>query len=296
MLSQIPPSIQNSVIASLRQEAECEVILQSFIPSAGGCINHGGQLTTTLGTYFLKWNLQSRFPYMLELEAKGLDLLRNTGAVRVPEVLLTGTADEFQFVLMDLVRSGSRGENYWVELAAGLAALHKHSSISFGLEYDNYIGSLSQINFPTESWADFFVTNRLEPQLKMLVDSSKIETGLVRAIQALYTRLSEFFPEEVPALIHGDLWSGNLLVDEEGKPCLIDPAVYYGHREAELAFTQLFEGFEHPFYEAYQHLFPLEKGFEKRSEIYNLYPLLVHANLFGSSYLSEVNRITNHFR
>ncbi len=296
MLNQIPQPIQNRIVDFLKRRTERKVELQRFVFSSGGCINNGGQLSTTNGTYFLKWNLQSQFPHMLKLEARGLDLLKHTKTLKIPEVLMASVVGDFQFVLMEYVESRRRTGDYWVELATGLAALHKHSSPYFGLEYDNYIGSLAQINLPMQSWPDFFVSNRLEPQLKMLVDSNKIEPGLVRALKALCGRLSNFFPEEAPALLHGDLWSGNLLVGEDGKPCLIDPAVYYGHREAELAFTKLFGGFESQFYEAYMSIFPLNAGFEQRVEIYNLYPLLVHANLFGPSYLSEVNRITNHFK
>jgi fructosamine-3-kinase len=181
-------------------------------------------------------------------------------------------------------------------MGIGLARLHKTTQNTFGLHYDNYIGSLTQSNTPpADSWTEFFIHQRLEPMLKMAVDSGKAEPDLIPKFESLYSKLDEIFPQEKPALLHGDLWSGNCMADDNGDPVIYDPAVYYGHREMDLAMTKLFGGFESEFYEAYQEEFPLEKHWEQRIAICNLYPLLAHVNLFVGSYIQSIKNIINRY-
>ena len=180
-------------------------------------------------------------------------------------------------------------------LGQTLAALHQHTAPSFGLDYDNYIGSLRQSNRPWDSWIDFFVHQRLEPQIRLATDNHQPIHALKKKIEAFYKEISALLPKENPALIHGDLWGGNLLTDEKGYPCLIDPAVCFGHREAELAYTQLFGHFDRQFYHVYNESFPLEPGFKERADLYNLYPLLVHVNLFGGGYVQQSEAIVSRF-
>lgn len=122
-----------------------------------------------------------------------------------------------------------------------------------------------------------------------------VNSGWRKKFEALFLKLPALLPEEKPSLLHGDLWSGNLITDEKGEPCLIDPAVYYGNRETDLAMTKLFDGFDSEFYHCYNECFPLQKGFERRANLYNLYPLLVHVNLFGGSYKQSVENILDDF-
>ncbi|MDH5603990.1 MAG: fructosamine kinase family protein, partial [Cyclobacteriaceae bacterium] len=136
---------------------------------------------------------------------------------------------------------------------------------------------------------------RLERQIKAALDNREASSEMVRRFDKLFSRLNGYFPVEKPSLIHGDLWSGNLIVDEKGDPCIIDPAVYYGHREMELSFTKLFGGYDKDFYNSYEEVFPLEPGFNDRIDLYNLYPLLVHVNLFGGGYINQVNLILKRF-
>jgi protein-ribulosamine 3-kinase len=262
-----------------------------FSPASGGCINHGGQLTTTSATYFVKWNNASRYPEMFEKESKGLALLQSTCCIDIPRVVWTNETASLQFIVLDFIQSGSRCKNYWALLGEQLACLHQHSHGAFGLDHDNYIGSLPQRNKFRNTWADFFMNQRITPQLRLAVDAFLLAPAEVQAFERLAEKLPSLFPDEKPALLHGDLWSGNLMVNAAGEPCLIDPAVYYGHREAELAFTQLFGGFDSVFYEAYHASFPLQPGFDERADLYNLYPLLVHVNLFGGGYATQVKRI-----
>jgi fructosamine-3-kinase len=182
---------------------------------------------------------------------------------------------------------------YWQELGVGLAQLHMATQEQFGYATNNYIASLVQTNSPKNSWQEFFIENRLEPLAGKAYYQGLLSLEFFKKFQEMYPKLENLLPKEKPALLHGDLWSGNIMRGKNGSPCLIDPAVYYGHREMDLAFSRMFGGFEEGFYQSYETVFPLEPGFEERIPIYNLYPLLVHLLLFGKSYLSGIERTVN---
>ena len=280
MIRQIPAEVQKALTDKFGT-------LKLFSPASGGCINNGGRLDTSNGAVFVKWNDANRFPGMFDAEARGLTLLEQAHGPRVPGNVFHNEAGGYQFITMEWIEQARRAPEYWEELGRGLATLHKTTAKQFGLNHDNYIGSLQQGNKSFEKWSDFFIQQRLGPQLEMLNG----EPGLQKKFDALFKKLPDIFPAEKPALLHGDLWSGNLLADAEGDPCLIDPAVYFGNREMELAFTRLFGGFDSRFYDTYKEVHPLQAGFEDRVDICNLYPLLVHANLFGGHYLLEIEDI-----
>jgi len=285
----IPKEIEQFVTRQL------ELRILAFKSVSGGCINNGGQLTTTEGELFIKWNVAQRCPKMFEVERKGMTILLATNTLHLPKVVATGRTENWQYIVMEFISADNRADNFWRDLGTELAALHRNSATYFGLDHDNYIGSLPQLNNKKNSWAEFFIECRLEVQLKLLFDRGVLDRRAVRSFESLYPRLSEIFPSEKAALLHGDLWSGNVIAGPGGAPYVIDPAVYYGHREAEIAFTKLFGGFPLAFYESYNRSFPLQPDFGERYSLYNLYPLLVHANLFGESYLGEVKRIIKDF-
>lgn len=289
MLTSVPASIKEHLVNLLQAE------LKDFSFCSGGCINHGGLLNTSKGSFFLKWNDCKQFPGMFEAEAKGLKLLKNPSVIHVPEVVSVDSFDRFQFLLLEFIEEKRKSDLYWENLGHQLAALHKITSSKFGLDHNNYIGSLQQFNKQHTQWISFFIEQRLDIQLKLAIDSGKIKSDTIHQFQLLSKKLPSLLPEAQPSLLHGDLWSGNLITNEMGEPCLIDPAVFYGHREAEIAFTQLFGGFSKEFYHAYNNAFPLEPGFQERCDIYNLYPLLVHVNLFGGGYLSQVVSVLRRF-
>jgi len=261
----------------------------------GGSINETFRLSTNIGDFFLKYNSADRFPGMFSCEAHGLGILKNNGTLATPSVIGFEDAGNFSFLLMHLINPGPKVPDFWEDFAFGLASMHRNSNEFFGLDHDNYMGSLQQSNRQHSDWYSFFIEERLEKQVKSGRDSGAIQNSVVNHFEKLYSLMPEIVPPEPPALLHGDLWSGNFMTGPDGKACLIDTAVHYGHRESDIAMTQLFGGFSNVFYEAYNRSFPLSKGWEKRVDVLNLYPLLIHVNLFGGGYISQVRRIVERF-
>lgn len=293
----VPSPVKSAIEQWLTADARYDVAITSFTFASGGCINKGGTIATSAGDFFLKWNDAAKYPLMFQAEAEGLRVLReNAKTLSVPEPLYHGETGGYQFLLMTHQANSPKSKNYWSDLGGGLARLHRVTSDTFGLEHDNWIGSLPQQNHRSASWIVFFQEQRLQRQLDVGLASGVITTEVMRKFDVLFGKLDELLYCERPSLLHGDLWSGNVMSDEKGSPVLIDPAVYFGHRETDLAMTQLFGGFDKTFYGAYTEEFPLESGYEERFDIYNLYPLLVHVNLFGPGYLAQVKAILQRYR
>ncbi len=261
----------------------------------GGDINDVYRIRTKQGNFCIKVNSESKFPGMFEAEEKGLDQLRQSSSFRVPEVYGKGSYNDLSFLLMEYIYPGDPKQHFWSDFGHRLAHLHWQTSDQFGLSHSNYIGSLHQQNGQRTTWAEFFEHERLRPQLKLAYDQGYVSSKTDEYFERLFQRLGEIFPEEPATLLHGDLWNGNYMVDQKGNPVLIDPAVYYGHREMDLAMTKLFGGFGEAMYEDYHEIYPLENGWKSRVEICNLYPLLVHVNLFGRGYLTQVRSIVSRF-
>jgi fructosamine-3-kinase len=289
MLGDVPRIIQTEITSTLR----CTLLDFQF--SSGGCINSGGKLTTTRGDFFIKWNDAEKYPGMFETEALGLQLLSSASAVRIPGVISAGEGEKIQFLVLEFIGQQHPDKHYWQNLGEQLAVLHRTTSDFFGLEFNNYIGSIPQRNAKHKQWLSFFIEERLLPQLSFGKQSGKISNELFVNFEILINKLPTLIPESKTSLLHGDLWSGNVIADERGQPCLIDPATYYGNREAEIAFTKLFGGFSDRFYKSYHSNFPLENDFKSRIDLYNLYPLLVHVNIFGPNYLNQVVSIVKQF-
>lgn len=262
---------------------------------SGGCINNTLKLETEHEHFFIKYNSDTGHD-MFEKEFNGLRVLFNAGSIKVPEALGYGEIDKKKYLLLEFIDSRSPREDFWELFGGALAGLHKNNTAeNFGLDHDNYIGSLPQSNRIYRSWIEFFIMERLEPQVELSQKLGRFDAGYAQKFHELYNKLPALLPAESPALLHGDLWSGNFMVGHNGEPVLIDPSVYYGHREIELSFTRMFGGFNHEFYKIYHQTYPLLDGFEERVDIYNLYPYLVHVNLFGTAYLGGVDRVIRKF-
>lgn len=259
------------------------------VPVSGGCINQAYKAEGKKTDVFLKINSRKDSVDMFQKERLGLELLRqHAGRLRVPEVLYYGTSPTGEAVLvMEWMEQGPANSNFGEHFGQALAELHRHTSPSFGLDHDNYIGSLPQINAPEADWATFYIQHRVLVQLEIGLKGGIFESSVWKQVDALYKVIDSDFPKESPALLHGDLWSGNFLCHKSGDAALIDPAVYYGNRETEIAFTRLFGGFPEGFYKSYQEHFPLQNDTEDRIDVHQLYPLLVHANLFGGHYVRQ---------
>lgn len=260
---------------------------------SGGDINDAFEVKLADGrAVFVKTNAHAAAT-MFPAEARGLALLAEARALRIPEVLAVSSASEpVQFLALELVRPGAPARGHDEALGRGLAALHRFGTSGFGLDHDNFIGSLPQSNRAHPTWVEFYANERLAPQLARAVASGRASSGMRRGFDRLFGRLVELFgPAEPPARLHGDLWGGNLHTDDAGAPCLVDPAVYGGHREMDLAMMRLFGGFAERVFSAYAEAFALSPGVEERVPLCQLYPLMVHVNLFGGGYGGSVERI-----
>lgn len=260
---------------------------------AGGDINESYCVTLADGKrVFVKTN-RSAPPDMFASEARGLGWLAEAGALRVPTVLAVSSeqAQAPHFLVLEYMNSARRVNDFDERLGRGLAALHRSGPNGFGLDHHNYIGRLPQDNTPEPDWVEFYRQRRLEPQVARAARAGLLSASTRRRFELLYARLATLVGErEPPARLHGDLWGGNLHVDDQGMPALIDPAVYGGHREMDLAMMRLFGGFGERVFAAYQEAWPLAPGHRERVLLYQLYPLLVHVNLFGAGYVGSVER------
>lgn len=257
----------------------------------GGSINDARRIETSEGSYFAKINQAKDFPGMFEAESEGLLFLKEQSSFNIPEPLDTGITGETQWILMENINSTSKQKDFWETFGRRLAEMHRKEGEYFGLDYDNYLGSLTQKNDKRETWHEFFGEMRIKPQLEKAEEQGLASKEMQRLFDKFFSRIERYFPKEHPAPIHGDLWTGNFMTDSKGEAVIFDPAVYYGHREMDLGMSKLFGGFDERFYASYYECFPLEPGWEERIHIANLYPLLAHLNLFGGSYASQVMNI-----
>ena len=255
----------------------------------GGCINETYNIRFGDKQFFCKINSASKFPHLFEKEAHGLKLIARQNIIKVPAVIGCFEFDQHQMLLMEWIDEGQRTEAFWKKFGEQLAALHRVSNNFFGLNEDNYIGSIPQCNKPSDSWIDFFINNRLQPLIEQCLFKKQLSPKHQSQFEKLYLQLPSIFDKEQrPCLVHGDLWSGNFMCNKNSEPVLIDTAVYFGHSGVDLAMTTLFGGFDPGFYESYHYHNPFPSNFKEQWEVCNLYPLLIHLILFGSSYLPQI--------
>lgn len=271
----------------------------------GGDINESYLLSLSDGSkVFMKCNSLANLSFF-EAEIKGLEALSRTETIGVPKPYGIGTDSSLKksFLLMEYLESASKITEYWEVFGRELAMLHRadcHSftgadeDLPFGFDGDNFIGATPQINTPKESWLTFFRDHRLSPQMKMADHyfDSRMRKKCIKLLDKLENYLVE---PEFPSLIHGDLWSGNVLCGPNGKAWILDPAAYVGHFEADLAMTELFGKNPSSFYNAYHEITRIDGGYHDRKDLYNLYHMLNHLNLFGGSYSSSVRSMIDRY-
>ncbi len=262
----------------------------------GGDINEAHRVKCANGRIlFVKTNPNAPGD-MFQREAEGLDWLQGKHGLRVPQVLYYSKPNEPAYLIMEWIAPARRVSKFDENLGRGLAKLHLDSPGRFGWHANNFIGHLPQTNSTEPTWVEFYREQRLLPQIQMANQMNRLSADAMKALEHLLSRLEDHLPlDEPPARLHGDLWNGNVHTDESGQPVLIDPAVYGGHREIDLAMMKLFGGFSERTFQAYHETYPLEPGWETRIELNQLYPLLVHVNLFGGHYAQSVERIANRY-
>ena len=272
--------------------------IESTTSVSGGCIADSRKLQLASGKVFFLKQTRGSSSGVFDAEAQGLAELRKSGTVNVPEVAAKGP----DFLLLEWIEAGQSGRSSSMEmLGRQFAELHQYRGKKFGFSEDNLLGDSLQSNTPSmegsENWPVLYVENRLGIQTRLAEKNGYATPELLNLMDRLIENIPDLLygTEEDPSLLHGDLWSGNYLIDVEGIPWLIDPAVYYGHREADLAMTSLFGGFSNAFYSAYNSVFPLVPGYADREPLYQLYHLLNHLNLFGKGYYGQVISILKRY-
>ena len=287
MNDRLRSAIENTIGAATGKPA----CLSETSSLSGGCIHSSRKLILEDGRIFFCKVGSSEPKDILEREFEGLRALGRADSIRTVEPLAYQSLPELgnQFLITEFVPPGKPKNAFFERFGRGLARLHRDwTAPQFGFEHDNYIGRTHQSNRWTSNWCEFWERDRLGFQLELALHNGYNSPELHGLGRELIDQLPERIggASEPPSLLHGDLWSGNFLVDEQGGAVLIDPAVYYGHREAELAMCQLFGGFSRTFYQSYRETWPLQAGAQKRIEVYQLYHLLNHLNLFGTGYLA----------
>lgn len=260
---------------------------------SGGDVNAASQVALADGRrVFVKTQARS-FAGMFGREAQGLAWLAEARALRVPEVLAVsdGEGGAPAFLALEWIEPGARGPRWHEQLGRGLARLHAAGAEGFGLPYDNWLATLPQANAALPSWPRFYAERRLVPLLARIARQGHVSRAVQRGIERVVAKADALCgPPEPPSRLHGDLWGGNALCDAGGEPVLIDPAVYGGHREVDLAMMRLFGGFSPRCFAAYEETHPLAPGHEQRVALYQLYPLLAHVALFGAGYVGQLER------
>lgn len=286
-----PQQTNNLIENALQQHLGTAARLQALESVGGGCINQACKATLADGSvWFIKLSQASKLD-MFVAESAGLHAIRSTNTIYAPEPVGYGIAENSAYLILEYLDLHGHSQS---RLAGEqLAAMHRHTAEQFGWFRDNTIGSTHQSNRQHGNWVEFWRQERLGFQLKLAKRNGYPGRAYDQGME-LAAKLDAFFTDYQPqaSLLHGDLWGGNMAFAKDGRPVIFDPAVYYGDREADLAMTELFGGFDHDFYAAYHAVWPLDEGYKVRKTLYNLYHILNHFNLFGGGYGMQAARMT----
>jgi fructosamine-3-kinase len=275
--------IANHITAATGKPFHC----QQSRSMGGGCINESYVIAGDEQRYFVKLNT-AHLSEMFEAEAAGLNEIATSHTMRVPQVICYGISDQQSYLVLEHVEFGRGDSHSHAQLGRDLARMHRHTAKQFGWYRNNTLGATPQPNRQSDDWCEFWRTQRLGHQLQLAAENGY--SGQLQSLgQQLLDELDRFFinHQPQPSLLHGDLWSGNYAIAADGAPLIFDPAVYYGDRETDIAMTELFGGFPAEFYRAYEAEYPLAPGYAQRKQLYNLYHILNHLNLFGGGYLRQ---------
>ena len=290
--------MKEDLLRTLKSAYGESIQIKTSISTGGGCINQTQVLSLSNGEkVFLKYNDHPPENFFAA-EVKGLQLLGETkDGPRVPRPLGIDPGSKPRFLILEYIEPSSTGGRFHIRFARALAAVHRVTQDRYGLDHDNFIGRTIQKNTLESDGVTFFRDHRIRFQQELARKTRGLPRDIDRRLDRFAERLENLLglADETPALLHGDLWSGNYLAGPGQVPCIFDPATYFGPREADLAMTELFGRLPQTFYDAYHEVFPLQPGYAERKPIYNLYHLLNHFNLFGGSYLSSVDQTVKAF-
>jgi protein-ribulosamine 3-kinase len=256
-------------------------------PIFGGSINSAFSALSSEGNFFIKENSISRIGVFIS-EKYGLEFLALKYPKNIPNIHLVTSLNNKCFIISDYIIQGEKNKSFYTDLGELIANLHGNKAEHFGLDHDNYLGLVPQINENQYSIHDFIRQNRFYPLAETAKEIGLITHSEFKDIYSIGERLEELIPKEKPSLIHGDLWKGNIIADQNGIPFLIDPCINFSHREFDIAFSRLFGSFDAEFYSIYNEINPLEKDWELRTDLFNIYPLLAHLLIFGKSYKQQL--------
>lgn len=277
----------NSIISDIESATGKHLQNANITSIGGGCINSAFRVDNGDASYFIKVN-SPHLDSMFEAEAHGLQEMRATDSIRVPEVICYGVGDGHSYLALEYVPLGSMRGRASSLMGEQLAQMHMAPQPYFGWHMDNTIGSTPQINDRRDDWLTFWQQERIGQQLRFAAGNGfggRLQNQGEKLLADMDKLLDGHTPQ--PALLHGDLWGGNAAADDLGNPVIFDPACYYGDREADLAMTELFGGFGSDFFAAYNATYPVDSGYQMRKTLYNLYHIINHLNLFGSGYLGQ---------
>lgn len=264
-------------------------------PLSGGDISEAWLLETAGQRLFCKLNSGPEALNMFQAEKDGLEAIASTSTVRTPDVLVCAKRGEMAVLILEYIEPKNPDDAEMMAFGQQLASMHHMEQPAFGWERDNFIGSLAQRNPRETDWSAFYARERLLPQLKLAFDNKLLNSSDMPGETVIERVVGELCGNVRPSLVHGDLWGGNYLISAEGQAYLIDPAVYCAHSETDLAMSRLFGGFPDSFYEGYTKVAPVRPGFEERRDLYQLYYLLVHLNIFGRTYYSAVKPLLSRY-
>lgn len=293
----LPRPLTEAITRTLRESGDDSPV-NRIMPIGGGDINLAARIVTQKQTFCVKWH-NSPPDGFFESEARGLARLAEAACVRVPKVIGWGDVpgSTTAYLIMEWVERASKSERSAEKLGRRLACQHLVRQSQYGLDHNNYIGKLPQLNHLSDSWLEFYRTQRLGVQRDLAMQQGRLPAQRAHLLDRLIETLDEWIDECAcqPSLLHGDLWGGNWMTTDGDEPVIFDPAVYVGCREADLAMTTLFGGFPAGFYDAYREVFPFKTGYEERQPLYHLYYLLCHLNLFGEGYGSAIDDILRRY-
>lgn len=287
----------DKICSNISDATQSRIVFADALPISGGHTNFAWHLQVSSGTttanvaahYFVKLNSADKAD-MFKAETDGLETLANTYTVRVPHIVCMGVAKQHAFLVLEYFNLHHHGNDRL--LGKQLAELHRVQSTEYGWLRENTLALTPQLNTRSGDWLSFWREQRLGFQLELAAQNGfhgKIQELGRNVLDALPDLFADYSP--VASLLHGDLWGGNHAFLADGTPVIFDPAPYYGDRETDIAMTELFGGFANDFYAAYESVYPLDKGYAKRKNLYNLYHILNHCNLFGGTYSAQAERL-----